>query len=34
MMEYAHLDSCSAILHGVFANHSQKPKRDILGASS
>src|SRR6266403_427814 len=34
MMEYAHLDSWIAILHGVFASHSQKPKRDILGASS
>src|SRR6266852_7141698 len=34
MREYAHLDSWSAILQGVFASHSQKPRRDILGASS
>src|SRR5713101_9645864 len=34
MKEYAHLDSWSAILQGVFASHSQKPRRDILGASS
>ncbi len=33
-MEYPHLDSWSAILPGVFASHSQKPRRNILEASS
>jgi hypothetical protein len=30
-MGYTQSDSCSAILPGVFANHSQKPVIDILG---